>query len=48
MKKKGILVSFIVTLCFLVSCIDNKNEASKVDKSEAIISQDIPVYDFEA
>ena len=47
MKKKGILVSFIVTLCFLVSCKDNKNEASKVDKSEAIISQDIPVYDFE-
>ncbi|MWW26759.1 TlpA family protein disulfide reductase [Algibacter lectus] len=39
MKKKGILVSFIVTLCFLVSCKDNKNEA--------IISQDIPVYDFE-
>ena len=39
MKKKGVFVSFIVALCFLVSCKDNKNEA--------IISQDIPVYDFE-
>ncbi|MEL0653126.1 TlpA disulfide reductase family protein [Algibacter sp. TI.3.09] len=47
MKKKGVFVSFTLALCFLVSCIDNKNEAIKVDKSEAIISQDIPIYDFE-
>ncbi len=39
MKKKGVFVSFTLALCFLVSCKDNK--------SEAIISQDIPVYDFE-
>ena len=46
MKNKGVYVSFIAALCFLVSCKDNKNETIKVNKSEAIMSQDIQVYDF--
>ena len=43
MKNKGVYVSFIAALCFLVSCKDNKNETIKVNKSEAIMSQDIQV-----